>query len=486
MKRPDDLTLELDDDTAPLFLRVARAIVRDIERGRLLPGDPLPGTRPLARGLGVHRNTVLAAYRELSSQGWIEAVAAQRTQVSRELPTERMREPRPRRATRPRYALARAARPNDAMTIPPGAIPLLGGVPDLRLVPTVALARAYRRALARPGVLGYGDPAGQEVLRTSLAVHLARARGLSVTADDILVTRGSQMALDLLARNLLGPGDVVAVESLGYRPAWTALSGTGATLAPIAVDRDGIRVDRLAALIKRTPVRAVYVTPHHQYPTTVTLGAPRRLALLDLARRHRFAIIEDDYDHEFHYDGRPVLPIASRDDGGSVIYIGTLSKVLAPGLRLGWIVAPPPLRDGLIATRVHVDRQGDQALERAVAELLDDGEVQRHALRMRRLYRQRRDAFASYLQSALGDVLEFDVPAGGMALWARAPGVDVSEWSARAASKGVLVQAGSRFTLHRRPCAALRLGYASVDVDLLARAVDILVATRSPTKARRR
>src|SRR6185436_18931255 len=152
---------------------------------------------------------------------------------------------------------------------------------------------------------------------------------------------------------------------------WEAFRAAGATLVPIPVDRDGIDVDRLAALASSRPLAAIYVTPHHQYPTTVTLKAARRLALLELARSRRFAIIEDDYDHEFHYDGRPVLPLASADTAGVVVYVGTLSKILAPGLRLGFVVAPPPLADRLVQLRLYADRQGDQVMEAAVAELIE-------------------------------------------------------------------------------------------------------------------
>jgi GntR family transcriptional regulator / MocR family aminotransferase len=226
-------------------------------------------------------------------------------------------------------------------SLPPGTLNLSNGAPDVRLVPAQAIGRAYRRVLARRGadLLAYGDPEGHPALRAALASMLASTRGLAVTADDILVTRGSQMALTLTARALLRPGDVVAVEQFGYRPAWEAFRAAGATVVPVPIDRDGLDVDALKRLASRTTLRALYVTPHHQYSTTVTLKAASRLALLALARAKRIAIIEDDYDHEFHFDGRPVLPLASADRTGLVVYIGTLSKILAPGLRVGYIAA---------------------------------------------------------------------------------------------------------------------------------------------------
>src|SRR6185436_7204697 len=186
---------------------------------------------------------------------------------------------------------------------------------------------------------------------------------------------------------------------------------------PLPVDEHGLVVDALAELCARERVRAVYVTPHHQYPTTAVLAPGRRIALLELARAQRIAILEDDYDHEFHYEGRPVLPLASADRSGCVVYLGTLSKILAPGLRIGFVVAPPPVVERLSHLRMFADRQGDNLAEYAVAELLEDGEVQRHARRSRKLYQQRRDALASALRKRLGTAVSFQVPSGGSALW---------------------------------------------------------------------
>ncbi|MFY0578042.1 PLP-dependent aminotransferase family protein [Cystobacter fuscus] len=167
------------------------------------------------------------------------------------------------------------------------------------------------------------------------------------------------------------------------------------------MDGEGLHVEALETLRRRTPVRAVYLTPHHHYPTTVTLSPARRLALMAWARTHRVALLEDDYDHEFHYDGHPVLPLASADRDGLVLYVGTLSKVLAPGLRLGFLAAPRPFLEHALGVREAVDRQGDFAVELAVAELLEEGEVQRHVRKLRGVYRDRRDALVGALEREL-------------------------------------------------------------------------------------
>jgi GntR family transcriptional regulator/MocR family aminotransferase len=474
------------DPSLPVFLAIARAVVDGIQCGRLAPGDALPGSRSLAETLGVHRNTVLAAVRELGAEGWIETATGKGTYVTRRLPESRVSPASRSRKKRPGFDL-RGTMPSPlgvehvnelldglSSAAPRGVLALVGGLPDLRLLPLDALARAYRRALSNSGVsrLGYGDPRGEPALRAALSGMLSARRGIAVDADSIVITRGSQMALHLVARAILAPGDVVAVERFGYRPAWEALAGAGARLVPVAVDGDGIDVEAIEKLVVRETLRAVYVTPHHQYPTTAVLAPGRRLRLLDLARRHRFAVIEDDYDHEFHYEGRPVLPLASADNSGVVIHVGTLSKILAPGLRVGFVVAPELVLRNICTLRTFVDRQGDRVLERAVAELIEDGEVQRHARRMRKVYLERRAALIDALSKHLPGRLRFDVPKGGLAIWAEAGAhEDVDAWQARALKTGVLLQTARRFSFDGRRGPYFRIGFAPVDVEEIDEAV---------------
>lgn len=463
---------------------ITRQVVADIRRGRLRPGERLPGSRPLATSLGVHRNTVLAALRELEAEGWIRTEPGRGTFVVDTLPEA---DPLPfapasSQAVITPYPLPEP--PPDVLgpTIPPQALPLLGGMPDLRHTPGDALARAWRRALRQgPRVLGYGDPRGVPALREALAVHLRALRGLAIDADDLLITRGAQQALYLTARALLRPGDRVAVEALGYRPAWEALRASGAELCPVGVDADGLVVDEVIEAHRHHPLRAVYLTPHHQYPTTVPLTATRRITLLRWAAEHGVALIEDDYDHEFHYDSRPILPLASADPAGVVIHIGTLSKVFAPGLRLGYLSASPPLLHAATRWRALIDRQGDPIGETAVAELLGDGELHRHVGRMRRIYARRRAALVEALRENLSDLMHFDIPAGGMALWARLPeGTDTQAWAQRAADRGVWVQTAARFDFSGRNLPAMRLGFAALEEEKLREAVQRLRATWQP------
>jgi GntR family transcriptional regulator / MocR family aminotransferase len=209
------------------------------------------------------------------------------------------------------------------------------------------------------------------------------------------------------------------------------------------------------------------------------MSAARRLRLLELARSHRFAIIEEDYDHEFHYDGRPVLPLAAHDREGVVAYVGTFSKVLAPALRIGYVVAPRPLLSLVIAHRLHFDVQGDRVLEYALSELIEEGEIQRHIRRVRREYAARRDVLVHALRRWVGDALRFAVPAGGIGLWVRAAeGVDIDAWARRARSRGVVIATAATFAVDRKPRPFARLGFASLDRLELVEGVRRLAAAR--------
>lgn len=464
----------------PIFLQVARAITEDIRRGRLRRGVKLPGSRTLARQLGVHRNTILAAYGELLAEGWLVTSSARGTFVSQGIPEPSVRKGRipAQSAGGSSPPLAYAIRPAPTAHRPEalssGCLDISSSNPDLRAFPIDALSRAYRRALKQhcPHLLGYCDPEGHVGLREAIAAMVSATRGLPATAANVFITRGAQMAAMLVGRSIGGPGDAVAVEALGYRPGWESFRQAGLRLVPVPVDQQGLRLDLLDKLACGSRLRAVYLTPHHQYPTTVTLSPGRRMGLLDLAATRGCAIIEDDYDHEFHYDGRPVMPLASLDRHGVVIYIGTLSKVLAPGLRIGYVVAPEPFVEALAGHRSFVDACGDHVVEAAVAQLLNDGEVLRHINRLRRTYLKRRDAMVETLQSQLRGVIRFSQPSGGMAIWAEAtPEIDVDAWAASAVSHGVAFHTGRRYTFDETPAPYVRLSFASLSEQHLQEAV---------------
>jgi GntR family transcriptional regulator/MocR family aminotransferase len=330
-----------------------------------------------------------------------------------------------------------------------------------------ALARAYRSALtraARRNRLGYGDPRGSLELREAVSTMLNVDRGLSTTPANICLTRGSQMAIYVAARILAGPKDTVVVEELTYPPARESFRAAGAEVVGVGLDGQGLKVDELEEICRKTRVRAIYLTPHHQFPTTVLLRPDRRLRLLALAEQFGFAIIEDDYDHEFHFAHQPMLPLASADPWGKVVYIGSMSKLLTPSLRLGYLAAPKSFIDRAAAEIMMIDRQGDPATELAVAELIASGEIHRHTRKAMRLYSERRVMLASLLTERLGSLVKFDLPEGGLAVWVTFDeSIDIGRLERAARAEGVRFLPGSAFVTSGGPCHAARFGFASMN-----------------------
>ncbi len=478
------LDLQASPAGLPLFQRVAEAVTRDIRRGRLLPGQRLPSSRDLAEMLSVHRNTVLAAYEELRAQGYLETRPARGTFVCSDLPQSE-RSKRAIDQEKVRSGKGQGARAKVALRLAPSAPPLrfrelpqntlalVGGMPDLRTVPRAALARAYRSALKEsPGSLDYQSEWGQPRFLRVLSRYLADNRGVVAGQDEMMTTRGSQHALYLAALALNRPGSVIAVEHAGYPPAWDGFRLAGAELRSVRVDKNGLVVSDLERLCAEQDVSAIYVTPHHQYPTTVTMNGARRMSLLALAARKNFVVIEDDYDHEFHFEGRPVLPLAHADERGVVLHVGTLSKVLAPGLRLGYAVGQSALIESMARARSIIDRQGDHVLELALAFLIEDGEIEAHIRRMHRRYEERRQVLFDALHHELGGTLRFSKPTGGLAVWARIEGgICAEKWAERGLGQGVLVQPGQRFFFDGRARSFFRLGYARQEPEELREAV---------------
>lgn len=479
-----DFVLHFDRTSADtLFMQIAAAIARDIRRGRLKPGDRLPGTRTLADKLGVNRVTVAAAYDELAAEGWVVTHIARGTFVAAEPPAPEaltlsgVRDSSPR-IDEPAYAVR--ASPPPTRWLPPsrGLLAFRSNYPDTRLLRVDALLRAYRSGIRRSDgrLLGYAEPEGHPKLRRAIARMLCGTRGLAVSADHVLVTRGSQMGIALLAQTLVRPGDVVAVEDPGYRHAWAAFQHAGATLAAVPVDEAGVDVASVCRLAEGGRLRAVYLTPYHQLPTTVTLSQARRRALLRAAHAYQFVIIEDDYDYEFHFDGDPVAPLASLDPA-VVAYVGTFSKILAPSLRMGFVVAPTSVVRELAAHRQALDMQGDSAMEAAIAELIENDEIPRHVRRSKRIYQRRRDVLVAALDKQLGTAVSFAVPAGGLGLWAAVSGdIDVDRWAAVSQQHGAAFLTGRAFSLAGESRPSARFGYGSLDENELQQGVARITA----------
>ncbi|AUN32665.1 MocR-like pyridoxine biosynthesis transcription factor PdxR [Niveispirillum cyanobacteriorum] len=463
---------------APLYMQIIQAVIHDIESGRLASGTYLPSSRALAEMLGVNRKTVVLAYEDLIAQGWLDSTATRGTLVSVTLPesggARGKAVARPHGIATPGYGFN--APPERPLALPGGSgLKLDEGAPDGRLFPPELLARAYRAAThraSRTNGLQYRDPRGVPELRDAIAGMLKTQRGMPVGMENICITRGSQNGIFLAAMTLLRPGDAVIMEELTYEPAMAAFQALGARIIPVGLDEGGMDLDAVEATCRQHKVKAAFVTPHHQFPTTVALRPDRRLRLVELARQHGFALIEDDYDHEFHFQSQPLLPIAAYAPD-QVIHVGSLSKLLLPALRIGYIAAPAPVVDALAHMVSLSDGMGNGVTETTAAILIENGELRRHARKARQVYAGRRESFAAELRRVLGDRVDFRIPDGGLAFWLRFAGdLDGIEERARAAG---LRFAGSR-SFMARPDAprGLRVGFASLNEAEAQTAIAIL------------
>lgn len=492
--------LRLDREaSSPLHDQLTGQIRRLILQGTLAPGTRLPASRDAARELGLSRKLVVLAYEQLRAEGYLEARVGSGTRVRTSLPSHLLRPEGP------------GTGGGGPATLPPPRLSRQGErLASSRGIParTPAVRGAFRPGTTRPGdfpvrtwtrlsaaawrtrtsaLIHYGDPGGLPLLREAIADHVRRYRAVRCSPEQVIVTSGSQQALDLVSRMLVDPGDTVGVEEPGYRGARLALSAAGARLAPLPVDGEGLRVpDPAAGEVPFPPLRLVHTTPSHQYPLGTTLSLERRLRLLAWAGDTGAWIVEDDYDSEFRYESRPLPSLQGLDGAGRVIYVGTLSKVLAPGLRVGFLVLPPPLVEPFRAARAAVDVHSPLILQATLAEFMREGHLERHIARLRLAHDERRQALREALEARLGGVLELIGGEAGLHLTGLLPpGVDDRAISVRAGAREIEAPALSDYHLATPLRPGLVLGYGAIlppqaapGVDHLAAAVDEVMRRR--------
>lgn len=446
------ITLSRRGELAASVYRQLRAAILD---GRLRTGDRLPATRELAERLEVSRNTVLDAFGLLVAEGFVVGKVGAGTYVadaSALSPRRAPSGPSMRPSRRWKLAAATAASRHDVR------YDFGIGAPDPSLFPWDEWRGAVSHQLrGRRRFPGYPTPEGDPTLRTAIARHIGLSRSVVAGADDIVITSGAQQALDLVARVLIEPGATVAVEEPGYPPAHRAFAAAGARIIPIPVDAEGLDVSRLP----RT-TRLVYVTPSHQFPLGMPMSLPRRLALLSWAERHRAAIVEDDYDCELRFDGRPLEPLQSLDRSGRVLYIGTFSKTLLPTLRIGFLVAPASILPALRAAKQLADSHNPLELQRALATLIDDGTFARHLRRVLRVYRGRRDRLLAALARHLDSFTPIAAPAGLHLAGMFPARTDTTALAARLFDDDVAVEPLAPY-YRRRSRPGLALGFGLID-----------------------
>jgi len=451
---------------------IYRQIRSAIGDGRLRAGDCLPASRDLAQSLRVSRTTVTVAYDRLAGEGFVVSRMGAGTYVNQQVVRAAREERRVAGSLQPRsvWDSIGVSRAFDT----PAQFDFRTGLPDASLFPHETWRRLVVRALRSPAVAGgvYSEPAGYRGLREAIARHIGISRGVQVSADDITITSGAQQSLDLVARALLEPGDRVAVEDPGYHPPQFLFRSLGAKVHGVPVDNEGIVVDQLPP-----NARLVYVTPSHQYPLGVTMSLPRRLALLDWADHNNAAIIEDDYDSEFRFAGRPVEPLHAIDASGRVVYIGSFSKTLLPTLRLGFVATPPSCTQAVHKAKYVTDWHTSMVLQVALAQFIDQGAFARHLRKVRRVYTERHETIVEILNKDFADQLEVMPAVAGLhvAAVSRAASVDqISAVALRAAELGVQVQRLARFAVDGPPRAGLLFGYGAIATTRIHEGLSLL------------
>ncbi len=467
MLRPWELQIDLDlKNTKAVYLQIADVIIDAIKKSKLKSGDCLPGSRKLAKVLKVNRNTVVQALNVLLIEGWLTTVERKGIFVSEILPPSSKVFPQ------------NIEYPSDQKrsNLLPSVV-FDDGLPDSKLAPIDALAKAYREIFSRKGrrqMMGYSEAQGDFPFREAISQMLNYKRNLTTDPAQIVVTRGSQMAMYLASHCLIDKGDIIIIENPGYKPAWLAFENAGAKLVPAGVDEQGIVVEEIRDILKKHTVKAIYITPHHQFPTTVTLSIKRRYELIELSNLHNFYLIEDDYDHEFHFAARPIFPVGSLAHIDNYVYIGTLSKIIAPALRIGYLFTNQTLTNKIVALRKTIDVQGDTMMEHAVLELIKEGVIKRHLKRVTSVYLKKRDYFENLLTEHLNTRVDFQKPNGGLAFWMKPKKeIDIFDLAAQLERKGISILTPDKYSF-KDPIMGLRLGFASLTEDQLETGIKTL------------
>jgi GntR family transcriptional regulator/MocR family aminotransferase len=448
-------------DLSGEIYRILRAAILD---GRIAGGERLPATRELAVRLNVSRTSVASAYDRLISEGYAVGRVGSGTYVEANVATPGDRPTQPRRTLRPRHAWQSIPLPAIFRVADP-EYDFRAGVPEARLFPhdqwRRLIARQFRSSAIGSGV--YGDPAGHLGLREAIARHVGVSRGVRAVAEDIIVTNGTQQAVDIIARVLLRPRDRVAVEDPGYSPLRLLFEAIGARVTAVPVDDEGLVVNALP-----TQTRLVYVSPSHQFPLGMSMSLPRRRALIAWAADHDAAVVEDDYDSEFRYGARPIEALQTIDKSGRVIYVGSFSKTMLPTLRLGFVIVPESLRIAAQSAKFLTDWHTSLPLQAALATFIDDGLFARHVRRMRTAYQGRHEKIVEVLARDFEDELAVIPSSVGLhvSAVARKASVDQIATLTRVASRaGVECFPLSLFSAGDNPRAGLLLGYGAIDTD---------------------
>jgi len=463
-----------------IYMQISNQLINAIQRGVLPFGIKLPGTRALSIILNVHRNTIVAAYDELFAQGWVESLPNKGTFVigkNQEKPFQIKDFEKNNLEHYPKstgFSFKTSNILDNPFEYSDCEYIFNDGVPDIRLTQIDHHSRIYSSILKRKAhKIGQYNQDGSEFFKKNLSQFLNLSRGLPISKNNLLITSSTEMSIYIVSEILLSAGDVVLVGELSYFSVNMIFQKAGVKIQPISIDDEGINVEEVREACKKQKIRMLYLTPHHHYPTTVTLSAKRRLELLNLANEFGFIILEDDYDYDFHYDKSPILPLASADTNGMVIYIGSFGKSLVPGFRTGFIVAPENLMIEMRKYLGIIDRQGDVLMEHVLGEMIAEGEINRYLKKSLKTYQERRDYFVSLLEQNLGEYIDFQKPSGGLAVWMKwkIP-VNLMQLSRNCAQNNLFIP--KTLLYQNKNLTAMRLGFGNLNLTEMDKSVEIL------------
>lgn len=476
------LTIDKSSDVA-VFRQIASQLVLLIQKGILLPNMELPSTRSLAIDLGLHRKTVMAAYNDLITEDWIESEERKGYKVSGLLPIVKPRTYNSHSHTGYSGQAGFSFTPLD--NVP--SLPLISancklivddGFPETAIFPIEKVLKEYKKLLTYPTLkktTSKWNVGGSPNFKEALSSFLNDTRGLNILPDNLLVTRGAQMAIYVAAALILKPGDQVLVTDPSYFIADAVFSQLGAKLVRVPVDEQGIDTNAVEDALKNNNIKLLYIIPHHHHPTTVTLNSTRRTKLLELISSYQLPVIEDDYDYDFQYEYSPYLPLASAAHDGNIIYIGSLTKVLGANFRLGYMIATTDFLYNALKLKSLIDLRGDALMEETVASLMQSGEFSRFIKRANKLYGYRCDYTSELFRTELGEVVEFNKPSGGMALWLKFKAdYPLAHIMQKTPSFGLQLAGSAYYKGKDIKHNAIRFGFASINENEITNAVAIL------------
>ncbi|MGE6219822.1 PLP-dependent aminotransferase family protein [Nubsella zeaxanthinifaciens] len=463
----------------PIYLQLAQQLINAIQRGYLVPGAKMPGSRKLSELLSLHRKTVIAAYEDLHHQGWI-AIEPNKGAFVMDNKTKMVERPYDALVslgnypTQTGYSFKQSNVLDDPFEESNCTYQWNDGLPDVRLTQFNQLSGLYSASLKRKGTAKkMSNNQASIYFKEQLSNYLNSSRGLHISKDNLLITRSTEMSLYIISQLIISAGDVVIVGELGLFTANMIFQSAKANLQTIPVDGQGIDVDALELKLTSTKIKAVYITPHHHYPTTVTLSAKRRVKLLQLAQEYGFVIIEDDYDYDFQYEKSTIMPLASADLNGMVIYTGTFGKSLAPSFSTGFVVAPKNLISEMQKYLGLLDRHGDVIMQQVLGEMIAEGDIHRHLKKSLKVYMERRDNCCELITKHLGERVKFNKPSGGLALWLnwQAP-ISLLQMAKFCTQKGLFIPKNTLY--QNRKFTAIRLGFGHLTMEEMEKSLEIM------------